>query len=325
VRALLWDVHGGYTDAFLHGRHQCLYLRDPDADELGTLAGVGLRRLGAKRPANAIEVNAEELRDHPPDVVIAQRLEEVEAFERVLRRPPGREVGAIFLEHNTPKGAVPNTRHPLADRPEWQVVHVTPFNRLMWDTGTTEVCVIEHGLPDPGHRWTGDLAHAAFVVNEPVRRWRTTGTDLLPEFAGLAVDAYGIDADRLPAALGDRCPQLRVGGNLSPAELDDELSQRRLYLHLTRWTSLGLSLINAMMLGMPVVALGTTEAYRAVPPGAGACSTDVAELVRAATCLIQDGDRARAAGAAGRRHALERFGLDRFLAEWTACLERVAG
>ena len=49
-----------------------------------------------------------------------------------------------------------------------------------------------------------------------------------------------------------------------------ELARRRAYLHLCRWTSLGLSLIEAMAIGMPVVALATTEAVVAVPPDAGA-------------------------------------------------------
>ena len=42
-----------------------------------------------------------------------------------------------------------------------------------------------------------------------------------------------------------------------------------------RWTSLGLSLLEAMQLGMPVVALATTEATVAVPPEAGVVSNDV--------------------------------------------------
>lgn len=321
---LIWDVHGGYTDALLQGKQQFVYCRDPDAGDFGRLAEAGLRRLGASRPDNTVEATVEELRDDPPDVVLAQRLEEVDALERLLRRTPGRDLGAIFLEHNTPKGSVPNSVHPLADRRDWRVVHVTPFNRLMWDTGSTEVRVIEHGLADPGARCTGELERAVFVVNEPVRRWRTTGTDLLPQFAAVPVDAYGIDGDLLPAAFDGQCPQLRFGGNLSPAELDAELAERRVYLHLTRWTSLGLSLINAMMLGMPVVALGTTEAFRAVPSGGGVCSTDVAELVDAALCFVKDRDRARAAGAVARRHALERFDLGRFLADWNACLDGVA-
>jgi hypothetical protein len=29
--------------------------------------------------------------------------------------------------------------------------------------------VIEHGIPDPGYRYTGELAAAGAVLNEPVR------------------------------------------------------------------------------------------------------------------------------------------------------------
>jgi glycosyltransferase involved in cell wall biosynthesis len=324
VRILVWDVHGGYTDALLQVPHQFLYCRDDDAGWFGQLVENGLRRRSGCLPPNATEVTVDELRDEPPDVVIAQRLEEVAAVPRLLGRRPGRDVGAVFLEHNTPKGSVPDSRHPLADTDDWHLVHVTNFNRLFWDSGRTPTRVIEHGLPDPGHRYTGELERLAFVVNEPVRRWRTTGTDLLPAFAGSAVDAFGIDGEELPGKLGDRCPRLRFAGNLSSAELDDELARRRAYLHLTRWTSLGLSLINAMMLGLPVLALGTTEAFRAVPAGAGVCSTDVDELVAATRVLCRDHEQARAWGETGRRHALAHFGIERFVAAWTECLESAA-
>jgi hypothetical protein len=328
VRILLWDVHGGYTDALLGGSHEYLYCRDDSPEQVedfGVLVSNGLRRLDGARPAGVQEVTVQQLRDEPPDVVVAQRLEEVAAFERLLRRVPGAEMPAVFLEHNTPKGGVPDSRHPLADSRAWRLVHVTQFNRLFWDTGSTPVTVIEHGLRDPGHRYVGDLERGAFVVNEPVRRGRTTGTDLLPAFRTLDVDAFGIDADRLPAALGAAGERVHFAGNLSSAELDDALRRRRFYLHLNRWTSLGLSLINAMMLGLPVVALGTTEAYRAVPPGAGACSTDVAELVARAHRLVADADEARRCGAVARDHALQRFDHGRFLRAWTTCLESVAG
>ena len=51
------------------------------------------------------------------------------------------------------------------------------------------------------------------------------------------------------------------------------MARRRVYLHPIRWTSLGLSLLEAMHLGMPVVALATTEVPEAVPPEAGVVST----------------------------------------------------
>ncbi|MEV4759310.1 glycosyltransferase, partial [Micromonospora sp. NPDC049559] len=96
---------------------------------------------------------------------------------------------------------------------------------------------------------------------------------------------------------------------------------RRAYLHLCRWTSLGLSLIEAMAMGMPVVVLATTEAVLAVPPTAGVLSTNVRTLREAAAWLLEDPDAARRLGAEARRVAAERYGLDRFLADWDRLLE----
>jgi hypothetical protein len=318
VRILLWDVHGGYCDALLAGRHEYLFLPPRDGDG-------GLTRYTAvERPPGAREVAPGELRDDPPDVVLLQRTEEFRLCRAALGLRPGIDLPAIFLEHNTPRADVPDTRHPFADVPGVLIVHVTHFNQLMWDCGSAPTVVVEHGIPDPGPRYTGDLARLAFVVNEPVRRWRVTGTDLLPAFAPHPIDAFGIDADRLPAALGRRCPGLRFAGNVSVEELSQALCRRRVYLHLNRWTSLGLSLIQAMMLGMPVVVLNTTEAPRAVPPTAGALSADIGELQAAATRLLADPEEAARRGRIARTSALARYGLPRFLADWDAVFARAA-
>jgi glycosyltransferase involved in cell wall biosynthesis len=102
-----------------------------------------------------------------------------------------------------------------------------------------------------------------------------------------------------------------------------ELARRRVYVHTSRWTSLGLSLLEAMQLGMPVVALGATEAPFAVPAEAGVVTTSRAALVEAARRFVADPDAAAEAGAAARRHAVERYGLKRFLADWDELLADV--
>jgi glycosyltransferase involved in cell wall biosynthesis len=78
-----------------------------------------------------------------------------------------------------------------------------------------------------------------------------------------------------------------------------------------------------MLLGMPVVVLDTTAAARTVPPGAGAISPDVDELVAAARRLLADPDEAAAAGRVAREAALARHGLPRFLRDWDAVLAKV--
>jgi glycosyltransferase involved in cell wall biosynthesis len=80
-----------------------------------------------------------------------------------------------------------------------------------------------------------------------------------------------------------------------------------------------------MHLGMPVVALGTTEAFEAVPAAAGVVSTDVERLAGGIRRLMADEDEARERGEAAREAALRRYGLDRFLADWDDLLREVAG
>jgi glycosyltransferase involved in cell wall biosynthesis len=53
-------------------------------------------------------------------------------------------------------------------------------------------------------------------------------------------------------------------------------------------------------------------------------STDTAALARACRELLSDPERARAAGLAAREHALARYGLARFLADWDRLLAEMA-
>ncbi|MFP3632953.1 glycosyltransferase family 1 protein, partial [Burkholderia sp. SIMBA_045] len=71
---------------------------------------------------------------------------------------------------------------------------------------------------------------------------------------------------------------------------------------------------------MPVLALSTTEAARAVPHGAGLVSNDVEDLQRFARRLLEDPDDAYAIGMVAREAALERYGLGKFLRAWDTLL-----
>jgi glycosyltransferase involved in cell wall biosynthesis len=311
VKVLLWHVHGAWTTAFVHGDHDYLVPVVPDRGPEGR----GRAQTYAW-PESAVEVTREEASDADVDVVIMQRPEELDGLAEnwLGGRRPGRDVPAVFVEHNAPQGRVADMRHAVADRDDLLLVHVTHFNELFWDAGSTRTRVVDHGVVDPGYRYTGELPRAAVVVNEARRRGRVTGTDLLPRLNGtVPLDLFGIDAGA-------------VGGiaDLPQDRLHTEMARRRVYLHPIRWTSLGLSLIEAMHLGMPVVALATTEVPEAVPRDAGVVSTRVDVLAQAVRDLASDPDRARQAGLAAREAALERYSLSRFLGDWDDVLEEVA-
>jgi hypothetical protein len=320
VRILIWHVHGSWTTAFVQGRHDYLLPVTPDRGPDG---------LGRARtwdwPASAREVTPARLREEPPDVVVLQRTRDLHLVREWLGVEPGRDLPAVFLEHNAPHGAVPDTRHPLADRDDIPLVHVTHFNRLFYDNGRAPTTVIEHGIVDPGERWTGELARAAVVVNEPVRRGRTTGGDLLPGLAAVApVDVFGMGLAGLHETYGLDPDRVVLHDDPPQAAMHAELARRRVYVHPVRWTSLGLSLLEAMHLGMPVVALATTEAAEAVPADAGVLSTRPDVLWDAVRTYLHDEDAARLAGKAARAAALDRYGLARFLGDWDRLLEEVA-
>ena len=311
MRVLLWHVHGAWTTSFVHGPHTYLIPVLPDRGPDGR----GRART-YEWPGNAIEVTPEEAAETPVDAVVLQRPEELGGLaERWLGgRRPGRDLPAVYVEHNAPQGRINEMRHPAADRPDLTLVHVTHFNALFWDAGSIPTRVIEHGVVDPGPRYSGELRRAAVVVNEPARRARVTGTDLLPALdEPMPIDLFGIGAGSL-------------GGieDLPQARLHEEMARRRAYLHPIRWTSLGLSLIEAMHLGMPVVALATTEVAEAVPPEAGVVSNRL-EVLRDALARLADDPRAAAEmGAAAREAALRRYGLGRFLTDWNELLEEGA-
>lgn len=314
MRVLLWHVHGSWTTAFVQGAHEYFVPVLPDRGP----DGVGRARTW-DWPEHVYELAPEQLRDLELDAVLLQRPHELELAACWLGRRPGVDLPAIYVEHNAPQGRIAEMRHPLADRPELTLVHVTHFNDLFWDAGSTPTRVIEHGIVDPGYRYTGELPRSAVVINEARRRARVTGTDLLGRFAEEApIDVYGMDA----VALGNG--SIDAAGDVPQARLHEHMARRRVYLHPTRWTSLGLSLIEAMQLGMPVVALATTEAPDAVPSEAGVVSTRVDVLARAIRELVSDRERAERAGQVAREAALERYGLRRFLDDWDELLGEVA-
>jgi glycosyltransferase involved in cell wall biosynthesis len=305
MRILLWHVHGSWTTAFVQGEHEYVVPVLPDRGPDGRG-----RAQTYVWPESVVERTPAELREERFDAVVLQRPHEEDLAAQWLGRVPGRDIPAVYLEHNAPQGRIEEMRHPAADRDDLLLVHVTHFNALFWDSGSTRVRVIEHGVCDPGHIYSGELPRAAVVVNEPVRRNRVVGADLLPLLREtVPVDLYGMRTEPLG------------GVDLPQAAMHREMARRRVYLHPVRWTSLGLSLIEAMHIGMPVVALATTEVVEAVPSDAGCVSNRVEQLQAALRRLVEDPHEARCMGENARAAALQRYGLRRFLRDWDSALE----
>jgi hypothetical protein len=299
---LTWHVHGTYLWYLSHVDHD-LYL--PVAP--GRPPGHGGRTGAWPWPPNVHEVPVGELGDLDVDVVLHQTHDNWLVDRHELLTGAQRSVPQVVIEHDPPRASPTDTVHPVDD-PEAVLVHVTPFNALMWDSGRTPTRVIEHGVTvPPGARYRGDRGRGIVVANGLAKRGRRLGADV---FTGVR--------DRVPLDLvGMGSEELGGLGEVPPPDVPAFLAPYRFYFHPVRYTSLGLSLLEAMAVGLPVVGLATTELPTVVEDGvSGFTSTDVDVLVEGMRLLLDDPDLARRMGAEARAVAADRFGIDRFVADW---------
>ncbi len=312
LRVLTWHVHGSYLFYLAHARHDFLVPVKAGSPE----HYVGLPPGGFTWPPNLHEVPAEEVPRLDLDLVLsqthAQWLEEREA----LLTEAQRRLPRIHLEHDPPREHPVGQRHPVDD-PGALLVHVTPFNDLMWDSGRTPRRVVEHGVAVPeGVRYTGELERGIVVVNNLPRRGRRVGADVFARVREeIPLDLVGMGAEDAGGL-----------GEVPPDRLAAFAARYRFFFNPIRYTSLGLAVCEAMAAGIPVVALATTEHATAVEDGvSGYVDTSVERLVERMRGLLADPAEARRLGEGARRRARERYSLERFARDWNEVLELVAG
>ncbi len=311
IRVLTWHVHGNYL----------LYLSRAAVEfhipvKAGHPEGYGGRGTSFPFPANVKEVPAESVRHGDYDCVLFQTRRNYEVDQCEILGERQRRLPRIYLEHDPPRVHPTDTRHWF-DEPDGLLVHVTPFNRLMWDSGRTPTRVIDHGVFVPeGVTYTGELGRGIVVINHLRSRGRLLGADVFEQARkSVPLELVGMDAESLGG-----------WGEVLPMELAAFEARYRFFFNPIRWTSLGLAVIEAMMLGMPIVGLATTEMATAIEDGvSGYVDTDPGRLVERMQSLLEHPAEARRLGQRARQRALERFHIDRFAADWEDTFSLVTG
>ena len=305
LKILIWHIHGSYLNTLSRIDHDWYLPTKPDRPE-----GYGGRGPTFDLPPYMREVPAEQVRDLDLDLIIYQTPKNYFEDQFEILSEEQRALPKIYLEHNTPKPDAVAQRHPIDD-PNVLLVHVTHYNRLMWDNGRTPTMVIEHSVAiDPQATYRGTLERGVTLINGMQKRPRIAGYDLfLQAREQLPLDAVGMMTEEF-GGLGD----------VPYRDLHRRIGEYRLMFSPLRYTSLPLAVIEGLTIGMPVVALATTEAVAAVPPEAGVVTNRPEELAAAVWLFIHDPSEAQRAGAAARDAALSHYGIGRFLADWDARL-----
>ncbi|MEF7615751.1 glycosyltransferase [Aquincola sp. MAHUQ-54] len=309
LRVLTWHVHGNYLYYLSQAPHD-FYLATLPGHPPGHAGKVGVLPWGA----NVHEVPADALHGHAFDCVLYQherhwhddRLHRLTAAQRALP--------ALYVEHDPPQGHPTDTRHPAADGGA-HIVHVTPFNALMWDNGEAPVSIVDHGVLLPADAcYSGVRPEGIVVVNHLQQRGRRLGADVFERVRSrVPLQLVGMDSARMGGL-----------GEVSNLALPAAMGEYRFFFNPIRYTSLGLAVVEAMMVGLPIVGLATTELVTVVRNGVnGYLDTRIDRLVEVMRMLVDQPETARRWGAAARETALGRFGIRRFADDWDRVLTAV--
>ncbi len=309
LKILTWHTHGSYLYYLTHAPHDFYILSRP-----GRPPGYGGRCGNLRWGDNVHDQPIATLHGQQFDCILYQDDPQyLEDRHQLLDRGQQR-LPAIYVEHDPPRGHPTDTLHPVND-PGMVLVHVTAFNALMWNNGRTPVRIIEHGVPCPVQQWAGGLERGITIVNHLSGRGRRLGADLFCQARqSVPLDLLGMGSESLGGL-----------GELSLHEIPPTCARYRFFFHPARYTSLGLAVIEAMMMGMPVVALATTEMPTLIGNGVhGFVDTSPARLIEGMQCLLKDRRLAHAMGTQAQMLARRRFSIKRFASDWDKLFREVA-
>src|SRR4051812_29658381 len=302
LRVFTWHVHGSYLLYLSQIPHEIFVpVRADRQNPYGGLGGP------FPWPPNIHEVPVEDIPSQRFECILFQRGEQYLTDQYEILSPEQRRLPRVYLEHDPPRESPTDTRH-VVDDPDVLLVHVTHFNALMWDNGRTPARVIEHGVMVPEHvRYSGETERGIVVVNHLARRGRRLGADVFEQVrAEVPLDLFGMAAEESGGL-----------GEVPHDQLPEHVARYRFFFNPIRYTSLGLAVLEAMMLGVPIVGLATTEMATTIENGiSGYVETDIRRLVERMHELLANPAEARLLGQGARRVARERFSIERFARDW---------
>jgi glycosyltransferase involved in cell wall biosynthesis len=302
LRVLTWHVHGSYL-YYLTQANCEFYLPVKE----GKPEGYGGRSGTLPWGDNVHDVDAAEVKNLQFDCIIFQSKKNyLEDQYEILSRSQ-QKLPRIYLEHDPPREVPTDTRHPVND-PEVLIVHVTHFNNLMWDNNGVRSKVIDHGvIVSPDARYTGEIEKGIVVINGIKKRGRRLGLDIFERVRKeVPVDIVGIGSDEVGGL-----------GEIPNRELQHFISRYRFFFNPIRYTSLGLSVCEAMMTGMPIIGLATTEMSVTIENDvSGYIHTDPGFLIDKMKMLLASPQKAAQLGMGAKAVAQRRFSIHRFTSEW---------
>ncbi len=306
LKIFTWHIHGSYLFYLSQGDYDIYIPVTKEKKE-------GYYGRGTTFPfgKNVIEVDANEVRNMQFDCILFQTNKNYLVDQFDLLNEEQRKLPRVYLEHDPPLKHPVDAKHIVNDA-QVLVVHVTNFNKLMWYNETSNVKVIDHGITKPNVSYSGELKKGIVVINHLHQRGRKLGADIFEKVSKyVPLDLVGMGTKEFGG----------LGEVLHP-QLPAFISRYRFLFNPIRYTSLGLAVLETMMIGIPFIGLATTEYVTVVEnETTGFIHTDIDYLIEKMQLLLSDQALAQSIGARGKAYAENRFNIERFTKRWKETFE----
>lgn len=307
LRILTWQTHTSYLHYLTQLPHDFYVVSNPDR-----LAGDGNHSAHIPLGNNIRCMAIDDVRHADFDCIIYQNDYQYLEDQHLFLTQRQRHLPRVYIEHDPPRDSPTEARHPVQD-PDILLIHVTPFNALMWDNGVTPARVIEHGVITPnGISYSGEKERGLVIVNHLARGGRRLGGDI-----------FELVRKQVPLDLvGTGTEESGGMGEVMHGDLPALAATYRFVFSPIRYASMELEVIESMMAGVPIVSLSTTEIATVIRSGtSGFVDTNIDNLIEKMHMLLRDLDKARALGEGARARARERFNITRFIDDWNNALQ----
>jgi hypothetical protein len=310
LRVLTWHIHGSYL--YYLTQTDCIFYlpyKEGSSEE-----GYGGRTRSFPWGDNVINVPSEKVKEIEFDCILFQSKKNYLEDQFVILTEEQRALPKIYLEHDPPRESPTNTKH-IVDDQDVLLVHVTYFNELMWNSNRTPTKVIEHGvMVDENVSYSGEIKKGIVVINGIVKRGRRLGLDIFEKVRKeIPLDIVGMGSEEAGGL-----------GEIDNRKLSAFIAQYRFFFNPIRYTSLGLSVCEAMMTGVPIVGLATTEMSTTIRNNySGFIDTNVNALIKKMAMLLDDAEKAKELGQGARKTALRKFNIKRFTNDWLETFKKV--
>lgn len=266
---------------------------------------------------NTQEIDVNKINNYNYDVIIFQTAQHIlqEYFLYFDKNIFDSIKHKIFIVHNLLADS--DLNNPLLSKLEEainkkvdMVVHISDCILNQWNSVMPSLkrksIVIYHAIDLPDITATYNINKAVCAINNLPSRPESGKNEFLELKKFIDIDLYGVQSE----SVGGK-------GNIPASELLKTLAKYSVYINPTRNNPLPMTVLQAMSIGLPVIALNTGDLDKAITDGIeGFLCNSVDDIIDKYNYLINNKEKICQFGINAINKIKNKFSYDRFSQEW---------